>query len=178
MRTCQTCHKSIVALNAQARYCSTRCRVKACRQKNQIPQELTSRNRWVRYKADKTPLTLTGRNASSTNPATWATWGQVKASTIGVGPGFVLGDGIGCIDLDHCLIDGVPTPATQAILDRYPGNYIETSPSGNGLHIWGLMPEQAGTRKVENGVHIETYSRGRYITITGRVFQAGSLLPL
>jgi primase-polymerase (primpol)-like protein len=178
MRTCQTCHKSIVALNAQARYCSTRCRVKACRQKNQIPIELTSRNRWVRYRADKTPLTLTGHNASSTNPATWTTWNAAQNSKIGVGPGFVLGDGIACIDLDHCLIDGIPTPATLAILKRYPGNYIETSPSGDGLHIWGLMHEQAGTRRVENGVHIETYSRGRYITITGQVFQAGKLLPL
>ena len=178
MRTCDSCHKSIVALNAQARYCSTRCRVKACRRKNQIPQELTSRNRWVRYRADKRPVTISDNSASSTNPATWTNWDAVKNSTVGVGPGFVLGDGIGCIDLDHCLIDGIPTPATRAILDRYPGNYIETSPSGNGLHIWGLMAEQPGTRKIENGVHIETYSRGRYITVTGNVFQPGKLLPL
>lgn len=178
MRTCKTCDKSIVALNAQARYCSTRCRVKACRNKGQIPTELTARPRWVRYMPDKRPVTISGNSASSTNPQTWATWDAVKNSNIGVGPGYVLGDGIGCIDLDYCLIDGKPTAATQAILDRYPGNYIETSPSGNGLHIWGLMAEQPGTKKVINGVHIETYSRGRYITITGNVFQPGKLLPL
>jgi hypothetical protein len=40
------------------------------------------------------------------------------------------------------------------------------------------MAEQPGTRKIENGVHIETYSRGRYITVTGNVFQPGKLLPL
>jgi primase-polymerase (primpol)-like protein len=121
---------------------------------------------------------VTGQPASSTNPETWSSYRDAVASTAGVGIGFVLGDGIGCIDIDHCIIDGQVTPAAMAIVNRYPGNYIETSPSGDGLHIWGLMPEQPGTRKVENTVHVETYSRGRYITITGNVFQPGQLLPL
>lgn len=180
MRSCKQCAKSIIAKNSHAQFCSTKCRVTNHRsQKRQtIPAALICRDTWVRWDSAKRPLTVTGQPASSTNPQTWSTYLDASASNVGVGIGFVLGDGIGCIDIDHCIIDGQVTPAAMAIVNRYPGNYIETSPSGNGLHIWGLMPEQPGTRKIENGVHVETYSRGRYITVTGNVFQAGTLLPL
>ncbi|WP_228506202.1 hypothetical protein [Frigoribacterium sp. VKM Ac-2530] len=97
---------------------------------------------------------------------------------MGSGLGFVLGDGVGCIDLDHCLVDGVPTSAAGEVLRAYPGNYVEVSPSGDGLHIWGTADPAPGTRRVEDGLAIERYSTGRYITVTGNVFRAGTLLPL
>lgn len=80
--------------------------------------------------------------------------------------------------MDHCLNNGQPSTAAKEIIARYPNNYIETSPSGDGLHIWGLLPEQPGTKRIVNGVHVETYSVARYITVTGNVFQPGELLPL
>jgi primase-polymerase (primpol)-like protein len=180
MRNCKQCRRNIVARNAHAQFCSTKCRVAAHRKlkKTTIPTELIQNNRWVRWDSQKRPLTVDGHSASSTNPETWATYDEVKQSNAGIGIGYVLGNGIGCIDIDHCFIDGKITSATRAIVNRYPGNYIETSPSGNGLHIWGILPEQPGTRNIDNGVHIETYSRGRYITITGNVYQPGTLLPL
>ena len=180
MRTCEICGILTVAKNAHARFCSPKCRVAAHRAKKRagIPIDMIRQKRWVRWDSSKRPLTVDGFPASSTDPSTWASHGEAIESNVGVGIGFALGNGIGCIDIDHCLIDGVPTPATRAIISRYPGNYIETSPSGDGLHIWGILSETAGTRKVENGVHIETYSRGRYITVTGNVFQPGTLLPL
>mgnify|MGYP003681262558 CR=1 FL=1 len=84
----------------------------------------------------------------------------------------------GCIDLDHCLIDGKPTPEARKFLRDYPSHYIEVSPSGDGLHILGLQKEQGGRRQSIGGLSVERYSVGRYITMTGNVYQRGELLPL
>lgn len=158
------------------RFCSTRCRVAAFRagRKTSIPVELTSRDRWVRHNAEKVPLAIEGRSASSTNPATWTSYKKAKNSTVGVGLGFVLGDGIGCIDLDYCIIDGKVTTWAQEILDQVGPTFIEISPSGNGLHLWGYLEEGPGRRT--KGV--EVYSVGRYITITGIAFISAPLAKL
>lgn len=181
MRTCEWCGKSIVSKNAQARFCSSAHRVyahRAAKTAPPYPRELIARDRWVRHAADKRPLQIDGSNASSTNPDTWASYDQAAKSTAGVGLGFVLGDGIGCIDLDHCLINGKLDYEAEIFIDNHPGSYIEVSPSGDGLHIWGSAPEAPGTKRKINGLSIERYSTGRYITITGNVYQAGELLPL
>lgn len=170
---CATCGTSIVWKNAQARYCSTRCRVTAHR--NNGLRQLQQIPRWVTWELKtKRPLTADGKPASVTDPNTWAPFTHVNGKLTG----FVLGDGIGCIDLDHCLIDGQPTPAAAQFLEQYPNHYIEISPSGDGLHIWGHLDEAPGTKRITNGLSIETYSAGRYITVTGRVYQPGQLLPL
>lgn len=129
-------------------------------------------------KLDKVPFTVDAGKASSTNPNTWTSHAAASASDRGVGLGFVLGEGIGCIDLDHCLVDGKANEAAAEFVARYPGSFIEVSPSGDGLHIWGLREEQPGTKRMIDGLSVETYSAGRYITVTGNVFQAGALLPL
>lgn len=188
MRSCEWCGKSIVSKNAQARFCSSKHRVyahRATRGAPTIPALLRERNRWVRWdeivrkgRLDKMPLQLSGANASSTAPKTWSSYQDAAASAVGIGLGFVLGDGIGCIDLDHCIIDGKLTPEAQQFVRDYPGHYIEVSPSGDGLHIWGLQKEQGGRRQSIGGLSVERYSVGRYITITGDVYQQGELLPL
>lgn len=150
-----------------------------------FPSALRERDRWIRWheimrkgRLDKVPLQLTGDNASSTNANTWSSYQDASASTLGLGLGFVLGDGIGCIDLDHCLVAGRPTAEARAFLRDYPGHYIEVSPSGDGLHVWGLQKEQGGRRQSIGGLSVERYSVGRYITMTGNVYQHGELLPL
>lgn len=176
MRECEWCGKTIVYKNAQAKYCSSKCRVYAHR--TTIPRQLTEQNRWMRYTTNKRPVTIDGRAASSTDPETWASYQSAKASTAGPGIGFALGDGIGCIDLDHCLVDGEPTEPARQYLETYSGHYIEVSPSGNGLHIWGTAEPATGWRKTIDGLQIERYTTGRYITVTGNIYQRGSLLPL
>jgi primase-polymerase (primpol)-like protein len=177
VRTCEWCGRSIVARNRQARFCSSKCRVYAHR--NPLPKALTAADRWVRRDVGKMPFTTEGTLASSTNPRTWASYKTAAASTVGAGLGFVLGDGFACIDLDHCLVDGVPTAAAARFLEAYPGHHIEVSPSGDGLHIWGTAEPGPGTvRTQEDGLHVERYSTGRYITVTGHVFQRGELLPV
>ncbi|WP_420836681.1 hypothetical protein, partial [Arthrobacter agilis] len=124
----------------------------------------------------KLPITADGRAAARINdPATWSDYATATASSVGVGLGFVLGDGLACIDLDHCLVDGVPTPAAQAMLDRYPSAWVEVSPSGDGLHIWGTASPQPGRRTINDGLSIEFYSRDRYMTVTGATYRGGGL---
>lgn len=181
MRTCEWCGISIVSKRGDAKYCSAAHRIYAHRAQKAaggIPAEMIRRDRWVRYAPNKAPLRITGHAASSTDASTWSPYTEAVNSRAGVGLGYVLGDGIGCIDLDHCLTYREPSPAAQQLLARHPGAYIEVSPSGHGLHIWGLMPEGPGRRENRDGLSIETYSTGRYITITGDVYQHGQLLPL
>lgn len=165
-----------------ALYCSSACRQAAYRaRKPKIPAEMRQRDRWVSWKpvtrgvrTTKLPLQVDGSVASSTDSATWASFARVKALPR---KGFVLGAGIGCIDLDHCLIGGELAPPAAAFLAGVPDTYVEISPSGDGLHIFGLLPEGHGTRRVVDGLSIEIYSVGRYMTVTGNAFR-GSISKL
>lgn len=153
-------------VRSDAVFCSTRCRVAAHRAK--VPAELRHLPRWVRHSARKVPLTLAGTPASSTNPNTWATHRAANRSKTGAGLGFVLnGDGIVCLDIDHCLTDGRLAPDVAALLGELPTTYTEVSPSGTGLHLWfrGRLPRDG--HLTIHGVRVEAYSTGRYITITG-----------
>jgi len=84
-----------------------------------------------------------------------------------VGLGFVLGDGIGCWALDHCLVDGKLEPwAADVIAGITDPICIERSQSGEGVHIFVYAEEGPG-RKIRDGRNIEFYSVGRYIDVTG-----------
>lgn len=162
-------------LREDAQFCSTKCRVYAAREAKKLPAEMRSRDRFVRYSSAKVPLTLAGKNASSTNAATWSSYRDAVASGVGEGIGFVLGDGIGCIDLDHCITGGVIAEWAQRVLDDNPDTYVEVSRSGTGLHVFGLRAEGPG-RNVRDGVRaVEWYSVGRYIALTGRRFSRSPL---
>lgn len=144
-----------------------------------VPAEMALSDRWMRWKrvahgdgATKMPLCLDGTPASSTNPATWSTLVAAEASTLGDGLGFALGDGFACIDLDHCYdARGHLADWAKMIIAPVEGKtYIEISPSGDGLHIWGHATPCTGirTRRLMNA---EAYSQGRYMTYTGRMFR-------
>ena len=166
-RSCEWCRSAFTPHSAKGRFCSGRCRVAAHR--NPLPIELTSLDRWVRFDRAKRPLTTTGRSASSTDPTTWASYADAKVATAGVGMGFILnGDGIGVLDLDHCISNGVIASWAQDIIDANAGTFIEISISGTGLHIWGLLPQGPG-RKIRDGRSIEIYTTGRYIALGSRL---------
>lgn len=166
MTLCARCSSPLQLLaRADARFCSSRCRVAAHRA---LPAEqLRLVDRWVRWSPTKVPLTADGRAASSTNSSTWCDFDTAAASKIGAGIGFVLSsvDRIVCVDLDHCLDGrGRLTADAADLLAGAPDTYIEVSPSGTGLHVWGFGDVTAG--RVTGG--IEVYGTGRYITVTGR----------
>lgn len=156
-----------------ASYCSGRCRVAAHRDRVKLPADLVAEDRWVRH-TRKRPITPAGRPASSTNPDTWSPLSAVDEATAGDGIGFVLnGDGIACIDIDHCLRpNGSLEPWAAALLRRVPTTWIEVSPSGTGLHVWGIATVGKGRMlKRPGGGAVEIYDRGRYITVTRNAFR-------
>lgn len=184
-------------------YCSGSCRQKAYRLRRRaesasvvaeaeeilrgavdpIPAELRERDRWVRWvltkDGRKLPLRADrSRAASSTDPRTWTSYAEARDSAVGTGVGFVLGDGVGCIDLDDALdADGnVISAVAHAVLRANPGAWVEVSMSGRGLHVFGLLDEAPGRRRPG----IEIYSRARFIALTGDVFRGGgrALVPL
>lgn len=126
---------------------------------------MVGRARWAR-RVGKRPVTVSGAPASSTNPSTWDALRNVLASDVGDGVGFMLGGGIGCLDLDHCLTLSGPSAFAREVLASVPGTFVEVSPSGTGLHVFGLLPEGPG-RKVPG---VEVYRRARFMTVTGEAF--------
>ncbi|WP_432159076.1 DNA primase [Streptomyces sp. bgisy153] len=158
------------------RFCSARCRVAAHRARNAVPAELRERRRWVRRGDDKAPLRAdTGRHASTTTASTWRTHAEAARSPHGTGLGYVLADGddVLVLDLDHCLDNGRLAPWAAAILKACPDTFVEVSPSGTGLHIWGRGRLDRGRRiRRPDGACIEAYSSGRYIALGHRYRQA------
>lgn len=130
---------------------------------------MTRRNRWVRHDADKVPMTLFGLPASVVDPRTWTTYEKAATSNVGAGLGIVLGDGLGCIDLDHCIVGGKLAGWAREIVDRHRSEafLIEKSMGGAGVHIFLPMAEARGRRVRDGEVNIEVYSRERYIAVTG-----------
>lgn len=72
----------------------------------------------------------------------------------------MLGNGIGCYDLDHVTDD-----EARQIISTIPEEiiYAERSTSGQGVHVFVRAHESAGTRRGK----IERYTRARFILITG-----------
>jgi len=145
--------------------CSVRCRV--AKSRVTFPEEMRALPNWLRHKS-KAPWAVANYPGSSTNPKTWSSFDYANKSTVGDGLGFTLnGDGIACIDLDHCIVDGMLDERAQLIVDCCRSTFIEVSLSGTGLHVFGRAV--VGKGFVRNGV--EVYDRGRFIAVTGRRFK-------
>lgn len=175
------CGEQLGARHApHARFCSGRCRTAAYRERRRaadpVPAAMARRRQWVRHTERKVPLAV-GRQgvapASSTDPSTWSTYRAADRSSVGVGLGFVLtaADRLVCIDLDHALAGGQLLPWARSIVGRLPATYMEVSPSGEGLHVWGYGEVGRGRRIRRAGAHVEVYDRERYITVTRRPFE-------
>lgn len=147
------------------RFCSGSCRV-ANHRAGGVPKELAERDTWTRADG-KRPVTVSGRAASSTNPDTWASFSDVRRSKAGDGYGIMLGDGLGCYDLDHCT-DEQAREFIETIEE--PVVFAERSMSGAGVHVFVWAPEGPGWRMGVRGVAVERYTRARFIRVTGRRF--------
>ena len=175
MRTCGHCGKSVEGKRANATWCSASCRVMGARARKSFPVEMRSVPSWVRFrlaprgngKLAKVPIQTSGRNASTTNPATWNSFLAVSRATVGDGLGWVLSNGIGCIDLDDCIEDGVLSEFGRGLVDHYRGEaiLIERSLSGRGVHIF--LPMEPGPGHVLPGMEIYPPDSGRFIALTG-----------
>lgn len=134
-------------------------------------------DRWT-----KMPVQPSGVAAASTKSETWSSFAGVDRASKRVG--FVLGgnaDGkrVVCVDLDHCIgSDGTLSEGAQKVLSLFPDTWVERSPGGDGLHVWGVMDARQHRCVTEvSGQAVEVYSAGRYVTVT-RDLWLGSPLVL
>lgn len=143
-----------------------------------IPSVLRDRARWILHRA-KRPIALGGWWSSFLDSSTWLSYAEAvsaakRADVDGVG--FVLnGDGIVCIDLDDCVVDGVPNVFAREFINALGNSYVEFSPSGRGLHVWGYSDIPKGQVIKTGTLKIEVYPSKRFITMTGRVYREGAL---
>lgn len=164
-----------------------------------IPEELRNYSRWLVWRAEandhnekprKIPYDakLSNNRASSTNPENWASFKEAKAAyskRVGkldafTGIGLVLtGDGLVGIDLDNCVTDEKPAPEALALLDSLGAGYVEISPSGTGLRAFGYAENlDKGCKGKHDGLDVELYTTGRYLTLTGRPIKSEPLCRL
>ena len=182
MRRCENCLKELPEQQGRGRrrrFCSDACKMRAKRKQDALPPaDMIMETRWVNWKQvrrgdriTKMPVQPNGDPAASTDAATWTDYDTASELRAGTGIGFVLGDGFACIDLDHCY-DSRNHLADWAkpLLALAGDTFIEISPSGDGLHIWGLCKPRKGM-KLRDGENIEAYSQGRYITVTGKPYK-------
>lgn len=141
-----------------------------------FPPALTERDRWVVWRSmatGKVPYSATTlKRVDVTQPGAGATLAGARRAYEGggfAGVGFVLdGSGVVVADLDDCVRDGCVSPGAMQVLRTLGAGYVEVSPSGFGLHAFGLVETSAPGRKIEvDGTRLELYSRERYMTVTG-----------
>ncbi len=154
-----------------------------------LMQQLGSERIWILARLqpkdgggiDKVPTNLAdGRDSNAQDRSTWLTgpeaaeaaaaWNaQRQDPVIEYGVGLMIADGRWCIDLDHCREGSGWAPRAVAVVNRFPGAYVEVSQSQESLHIMGFCrPDELplhGTRCKELGA--ECYSQRRFIYVTG-----------
>ena len=129
----------------------------------------------------------TGALAKTNEPATFSDFSTaMKAYAIGGwdGIGYRVSEGIGAIDIDHCIReDGSLNDVAASILGIFPNAYFERSPSGTGLRgFFRLSPDFAYDKTIyyiNNRKHgLEVYLPGttnRFVTVTGDMFRPGTV---
>ena len=160
-----------------------------------IPAELKNNASFCLWKLEKrngkpTKVPYNPRNgqlARTNDPSTFADFNTaMKAYAMGGwdGIGYRVSEGIGAIDIDHCIReDGSLNDVAASILSFFPEAYFERSPSGTGLRgFFRLSPDFAYDKTVyyiNNRKHgLEVYLPGitnRFVTVTGDVYRQGSV---
>ena len=115
----------------------------------------------------KRPVMVDGSPASSTNPATWTSWDAVQESSAGDGFGVMIGDGLACIDLDHCFDSGGELlPWASSAIKSVKPVFIERSVSGAGVHVFHEQEPVKYRRDVFGAGKVEWFSHSRFIRCT------------
>ena len=143
-----------------------------------FPKELQRHDQWVVWKGKKILYDPTRLNskANVNDPYSWGSFNQADAAFSEggwLGVGFVLtGNGIAGVDLDKCVVDGEPNKDALQLMADLDAPYIEYSPSGNGLRAFGFSNQSiTGVRGQLDGLSVELYTKGRYLTVTGHVIK-------
>lgn len=147
-----------------------------------LPEPLAPLAMWPQFVAwridagRKLPISpITGRLASTTNPADWGTHAQAAAMGLGVGFVFTAADPFFFLDLDKCLQGDGWSPLAQALLAALPGACVEVSQSGTGLHVIGAYSGLPPHRNKDTANGLELYTQERFVALTG-MHATGSVL--
>ena len=143
-----------------------------------MPSALKCYDQWVVWKDAKVLYDPTRPNSKAkvNDPSSWGSFQQAEAAYSEggwLGVGFVLtGNRIAGVDLDNCVIDGIPKPEAMNLLADLDAAYIEFSPSGNGIRAFGFAKNlDKGLNGQLDGLSVELYTTGRYLTVTGHVIK-------
>ena len=155
-----------------------------------IPQYLKANGQFCNWKYElrdgkhtKVPyIPGTTRKASVKLPATFTAFDTAASATGYDGIGIRVCGKIVGIDLDHCIVEDKLLPWAQAIVDRFDATYIEISPSGTGIRIFCLLPDDFAydtkTYYIKKG-DIEVYIPGhtnRFLTVTGNALTTADVV--
>lgn len=160
-----------------------------------IPAELKQNASFCLWKKEKRGGRVTkvpynpnnGTMAKTNDASTFSDFATaMKAYAMGGwdGIGFRVSEGIGAIDIDHCIReDGTLNDVAASILGLFPDSYFERSPSGTGLRgFFKLSPDFAYDKTVyyiNNRKHgLEVYLPGttnRFVTVTGDMYRPGAV---
>lgn len=169
---CRECGRKFPRESKQLpKFCSNGCKQLAYRKRKaarDLPLgEFRSQRRWTRA-AGKRPIAPDGWSASSTNPATWSEFDEVQQGA-GDGLGVMLGQGLGCYDLDKCLDEDVVAPWAREYIAGIEEEvvFVERSVSGRGLHLFFRSNSEVKADYSGGG---EKYTRHRFIRLTFNEF--------
>ncbi len=140
-------------------------------------QGFTAFNQWLNYrltpstrtpgKMDKHPLGRGGYRVKLTDPVEWMSYEEAAARSENLAFVFSKSDPFFFLDIDGARQqDGSWSPLAQSLLSRLDGCAVETSSSGNGLHIFGVgHPGDHGCKDETNS--LEFYTEDRFVALTG-----------
>lgn len=145
-----------------------------------IPGFLKSKPYWINWKpvcADGKVKKLPTYGEAVLRGRYWDTSGRTFAEAFrtmpeqgGVSLLLSMENPLACIDIDDCIGDD---PRLLKILQLVPNAWHELSPSGYGVHVWGVLPDKKayllpGRNQIGyHGSEYEWYGSGRAITVTG-----------
>jgi hypothetical protein len=129
------------------------------------------------------------RHASTTDPGTWATYPEaIAAVQAGHADGitYILteNDPLAAIDLDHCRNADTGSIAAwcQNFIGKAGTGYVEVTPSGEGVRIWGTAAGECLNRKFGleidgKNVGVELFRRtNKALTVTGHALNGAAEL--
>lgn len=169
-------------------------------QADPIPAELKARDQWVVWRQEArggkpTKVLYQARHpdkkAKVNDPATWASHEEAvraagREGIAGIGYVFSEEDPYCGVDLDRCLReDGRDEEWARPFLAALGATYGEVSPSGRGVKFIARGRLDGGGKRrngygADKAGAVEIYDRGRFFTITGRIWdsQVGGIADL
>ncbi|TWT66922.1 DNA repair protein RadA [Posidoniimonas polymericola] len=160
-----------------------------------IPDHLKSLKQWLVWRyahrngtAAKLPSRVDGSSQGWNTQAHWSSFDEaieLQHAEVELYRGLALvlseDDEVVCLDFDDCVRHDQVLPVADEIIGRFPGAYVEWSPSKTGfkLFIKAKLPGGASRAEIEVGegddsFTIELFSHNKWLAITGEPYGSGS----